>query len=907
MSQSDVLCAQILKGLIKLDEYLDEPIARDALELDKNSSTTNSKELLKRLKISMSQYSERGRNLVYVGFMGHFSTGKSSAINSILRLKKGSKEYRSIGLNPVDKSITLITHDKNKDSIINVTREGLVPIRSNIMENDFLENIVIADTSGTGDPVLVGEIAKDFLPICDLILYFFSATNSLDTSDEPLLKEKFSQLSFIPTKFVVTRADEFKKDRDTALCKGNFEESEANAFVETLTQRINQLFQYEGTSISSDDIFLVDNQADFNIDTLRSYIDSFSDKEDISGQFNIHSHKIRYFQSSANALKLFFSNFLSDKVTALTDFVCIANKNIDQFNGAIQITNNSLTEFWTEAFKTIQIERESAIKGLPEKSKIPEAVDGYRSIDDVNKLIYLNITIDKEVQRKMTELIQKGKSEASIDIKSALSDLKNRINSARIDSIRKNADFVHLKASVNNLQEYFRNKPVFESSASLTSSSSKVINNSKDEFWKSCEQLGKDIDTLKRSLSEQKPLTECEATLVNAEDRLASDFDKFFDIITIYRSGVFSYNVKETINKLGLGAKLDKLEANNFSDIEKESIKQDAKEEIFPDRVKILNSFKQNYIQLELKCSKLEEDFERFRKDARYKKKLPNAIQWQKEEFDPIIKDLEREIESDIDNFQQKVNISLQSQINLALESWNKSLLDVSRQRQSYFTSSILSFSSTGLFVYILWVYFRNTNVSSDLFNVLAVGLLTNGIFSLSGFIFAKLRDNFPHKIQLSESQILERFRENSFSVLETEYDNFMGVRVVGTADELNLVSKDEDRIERISVFLSDYWKSNLIDKPTEEWKSHIEDSHFRLFQLGSRYSSIIEEYHELIENVEKFCSEYFSDTHSNLEKLRNFSKRLKKKAVDPSFNLLSSTRDTLESVQKKIKEIGFV
>lgn len=150
----DVQCKQILDGLKQLDECLSEKITHDALDIEVNSQTSRYKELLTRIKRSLIQYTDRGKDIVYIGFMGHFSSGKSSTINSLLNLDESSEEYRQTGLNPVDKTITLVTHNENKNSIITITQEGIVPIRSSFIDKEFLRNIVIADTPGTGDPVL---------------------------------------------------------------------------------------------------------------------------------------------------------------------------------------------------------------------------------------------------------------------------------------------------------------------------------------------------------------------------------------------------------------------------------------------------------------------------------------------------------------------------------------------------------------------------------------------------------------------------------------------------------------------------------------------------------------------------------------------------------------------------------
>ena len=161
---TNIQCESILAGIQKLEEYLQDKIVRESLELDRNAETSKYSDLLSRLKLILTQYTEREKNLIYVGFMGHFSTGKSSTINSLLNLEKDSKNSRRVALNPVDQSITLITHDRNRDSLLNITKESLVSIRSSFIESDFLENVVIADTPGTGDPILVHAIAQDFYP-----------------------------------------------------------------------------------------------------------------------------------------------------------------------------------------------------------------------------------------------------------------------------------------------------------------------------------------------------------------------------------------------------------------------------------------------------------------------------------------------------------------------------------------------------------------------------------------------------------------------------------------------------------------------------------------------------------------------------------------------------------------------
>jgi predicted GTPase len=311
--QVNVQCQQILSGIENLETYLQKQLAREALDLDSNAETARYKELLLRLKRSLIQYAEQDRRLVYIGFMGHFSTGKSTTINSLLELKKDSENARRTGLHPVDKAITLITHRDNKDCIFSTTREGVVPIRANFLEHELLKEIVIADTPGAGDPLLAHQIAQDFLPICDLIVYFFSAAVPLDSADIPLLQEQATELPFIPIHFVVTRADEFKLEHDKPFGSQNFNKSKSADFLVEFSNRVHQLFPGK-VAIDVQNFSLIDNITQFNIDTLRDYLLDFSRTSGSDGRLDLHSHKILYFQSTAKGLQNFFCTFLSDKL-----------------------------------------------------------------------------------------------------------------------------------------------------------------------------------------------------------------------------------------------------------------------------------------------------------------------------------------------------------------------------------------------------------------------------------------------------------------------------------------------------------------------------------------------------------------------------------------------------------------
>jgi ribosome biogenesis GTPase A len=80
----DVRAQGILNGLSELSALLEEPITRHALDLNNNAKTANQHDILNRTHRSLMQYLKLEGDLFYIGLLGHFSTGKSSTINSML-------------------------------------------------------------------------------------------------------------------------------------------------------------------------------------------------------------------------------------------------------------------------------------------------------------------------------------------------------------------------------------------------------------------------------------------------------------------------------------------------------------------------------------------------------------------------------------------------------------------------------------------------------------------------------------------------------------------------------------------------------------------------------------------------------------------------------------------------------
>src|SRR5437868_2257806 len=91
----DLQCQSIKDGLDSLADLTREPVARNALDVDHNVEISHALEVLRRLRNSLNQYMGRTGELFYVSCTGHFSSGKSSTINSLCSLW-GTSDARQV-------------------------------------------------------------------------------------------------------------------------------------------------------------------------------------------------------------------------------------------------------------------------------------------------------------------------------------------------------------------------------------------------------------------------------------------------------------------------------------------------------------------------------------------------------------------------------------------------------------------------------------------------------------------------------------------------------------------------------------------------------------------------------------------------------------------------------------------
>lgn len=234
----------------------------------------------------LSDFIKIQNDLIFIGFLGHFSSGKSSLINSLLiHCGADKNNCRPTGENPTDKDITLIAttyEDHEKIKGLSNLYSWIEPVLW-IVPDNFFKGKIIIDTPGLGN--YENEKVRNFFYICDLIALVVNSRSPFGSTKEnfSFLKVKFEELSHIPSFFVFTNMDHFLIDRRAEYNNGGLDENHIHRFLNETFLRIEN---DSGISdrimidlIKNNDRFFVDNKDNYKIDEVVDFIKSYEQNE----------------------------------------------------------------------------------------------------------------------------------------------------------------------------------------------------------------------------------------------------------------------------------------------------------------------------------------------------------------------------------------------------------------------------------------------------------------------------------------------------------------------------------------------------------------------------------------------------------------------------------------------------
>lgn len=277
---------QTLKSLYDAVGSLNNPESLSILNIDEDllDSPTTTLEYLKRCRawIQLRNISKsipdllgQSENVALVGFLGHFSSGKSSLINALLDIPADENPgyKREVGLHPTDTGITLITHRDHAQLIRKsayTTIDTIDVVHGPALE--FLKHATLVDTPGLGNEVAEHEAVTRFLHLCHVLVITIDGRRPFADKDKDfeLLDTAFNKLSDVPKIIVVTSAEEFLTSR-TASFATSWQADLAEDFWDEAIERLRKdpRFQNHLDRFQTAPRFFVDSKEGFRVEQVR--------------------------------------------------------------------------------------------------------------------------------------------------------------------------------------------------------------------------------------------------------------------------------------------------------------------------------------------------------------------------------------------------------------------------------------------------------------------------------------------------------------------------------------------------------------------------------------------------------------------------------------------------------------
>ena len=277
---------QTLTSLYDAVGALDNPDSLSILNIDEDllDSPTTTLEYLKRCRAwtklrniskSIPDLLSQSDSIALVGFLGHFSSGKSSLINALLGISADQNPgyKREVGLHPTDTGITLISHRDNAHLIKKSaysTIDTVDVVHGPALE--FLEHAALVDTPGLGNEVAEHEAVTRFLHLCHVLVMTIDGRRPFADKDKDfeLLDTAFNKLSDVPKIIVVTSAEEFLTSR-TADFATSWQADLADAFWDEAIERLRRdpRFQNHIDRFQTAPQFFVDSKEGFRVEQVK--------------------------------------------------------------------------------------------------------------------------------------------------------------------------------------------------------------------------------------------------------------------------------------------------------------------------------------------------------------------------------------------------------------------------------------------------------------------------------------------------------------------------------------------------------------------------------------------------------------------------------------------------------------
>jgi hypothetical protein len=871
------LTKKFVKASNELNKLLIDEGSKIFIDLEKDVDCKTKLDELRRLIMTLEQYSIKSRHLEYIGFLGHFSSGKSSTINSILQMWNTAEE-RNTNLHPTDDSVTLATHKDNSHLLIGTHRKGELKVGSQYVNIESLKDRVLVDTPGLGDPLILEEMIKDFLPICDSVIYFFSATNPLDNNDVPILEKFHNELPFIPIKFIVTRANEFIKDRKKGFNEKNIDEQKIDKFTSELIARLNQIIP--SRSFVKSDFLFIDNLYEYNINQLNSYVFLQRDKNK-----KLHDHKINYFISNIREIREFFKTYIDKQINTLNRLVSTASSNHDKYKDSYQMGKSDLTESWAYNYEEFKKKDKSLLEKTQEHKKklsIPE------NINNISLIKKYKEDIDLKINRELDYYVKKITDSMVEIIKLITPTVKQAVKDIIYDNKLEKVDIYHI--SDIKIKEYGYTDPTIPSDMSLKIE--RLETELKKELDDYKTNFNDSIDFLLKSSTQNNWLIQAEDKITEeSQKELSAILQEFYAKVTVYKGAILAIDARDFAEKLKIGKAIDELDRIELTEENKSNIKTELFDSIYSGRVHYIDSYSSEMKSLrnKLLAEKAKKDLEYLGNDYISRNNSINLNSETKEFLDHIFP--KEDIKQELINKAKGLVIEYQ-------KSCRDEIIEEKQKFRTRLLRRLAGASFIGLAVGTFVILTNNSFITkipylSDIVdNSIGNSIITEAFFILLAigiaWLFNDLKADFYKNIKdIPDKKKSELLKEIDHMEIEKS---------------VMIDSKKAD----IQEFILKLWRqtaNEAIDKSV----SNLQEYHKKIYDKSFILNDYLDNYKNSSVSFLKQIMIFYNNSESNLKILAEISDKIKEDAIEPSFKMFKEKQKDLEEFSEKIKNIEFI
>ena len=860
--KQDEIATNLGQNLKNFLDYFQNELQNKVLELDTNVKSKGYQLELIRISNSLEQYLKKEVGLFYVGFLGSYSSGKTSTINSLLELW-GTETVRKVSNNPTDDCITLIANQSNVQSVFSFAKEGSISIRTNTnFDSRFLDNVVIMDTPGSGDPNIIESIVRDSLPLCDLIIYTLNATAPFTEIDKPFLIAQQTKLKNIPILFVLTRADEFKESKTSELSKDNFNQNIFDEELHTLINRINETLKV--STFTEKDFVAIDNKHGFNIDILKSKISMFTDNSN-EGLIILHNHKLSYFKNEIKIIHNYYLDLTNTKIDKCTRFIDKAQDNIEYFNRQIDISKMKFRALWNENIQSFSRIYDGTIKSYADG--LLEDIKFVTIISDTSNFILFKNDINEKIQKASIKMAQDLIAEIETNAYNEITKLKNNIfelvnyDNLTIENeqLNNNIDFSLPLEFPLNKTEYARN----------------FIDMYKQKVQEDFKTLKNTFDKIQKSLQLKKPLDTVNEHILKYKEASIEILNLYYDAIKMYNVVAFSFEVKNYISELGLAKDFDKLESNDPNKAKYDLIAEKA----------LLDNYEELSKEYENKIDLTFTDSDNIKKNL-----LALNIPTDNINFSEVISKANEDVFDSNEISSTLLTDTYRELINNLQNNFFDLKKDIDKLKRERYLRYFVFASVPLIISIIVWFILKYKNVlaPTSFIGVVSIGIATSLVSTLISSIFDKYKNKKYTRIDIFKDDL----RKNSDQIIEKSFALFKQ-KNIDKKSELTKQLQLKWSNEEINLF------KNLSQLSFSGIDNEIIEIKRNLQQLIETYKSCFTSFHEKTLNL-------FNSQEKFSIKIDEVASQIKEDSIKPSFQLLKNTLEEIKTVRSDIEQLEY-